>query len=218
MSCSLPGDTREVHSGTPERRHEALNVPGKGMGLAGVPGVDFLALLRGLLPLQAVTGHKGTVQDQERQAVADRLFQDFEQIRGLLGDDIQGFGVADVAGGVGYSEAGAELFDVTAVPHPGQDKNGLTVAGELAGALASPELAAVGVQQPGHEEDRVARHAETERNKWSRGVLSVKWSLVRTLHIAGPCVFAFAPQTSRSARHARDACRDHLTDGLWWPR
>jgi hypothetical protein len=146
----------------PVRIGQALDVAAELAGLPGVPGVDFLALRRGLRLGDPVDRHEGAVEDEIRQSVADGLSEDFGQGRGCGSDHVQGFAVPAVGGGAGHPEPGAEPLDISAVPQPGQDEHGLTETGEDPGAPASSHLAALVAQQSGDEPDHGAGQAKAD--------------------------------------------------------
>jgi hypothetical protein len=92
------------------------------MGLAGVPLIDLLPLLAGLLVRAPVGGDEGAVQDQVGKSLLSGLFQGLAQRGRLRGEDLDGLVLVPAGGGLGDPEALAQPADLRPVPEPRQGK------------------------------------------------------------------------------------------------
>jgi hypothetical protein len=128
------------------------------MSLSGVPLIDLLSLLAGLLVRAPVRGDQRAVQDEVGKPLLSGLFQGLSKGRRPRGEDIDGLVLVPVRGGLGDPEAGAQSADVRPVPEPGQREDRLLLAGQGPRPVPDTELAPVLCQQPGHE------HRELERD------------------------------------------------------
>ena len=148
---------------------QRLHVPGGLMSLAGVPLVDFLPLLAGLLVRAPVRGDERAVQDEVGKSLLHGPFQGLAQRGRRRGQDFDGLVFVPVRGGLGDPEALAQPPDVRPVPEPRQGEHRLLPAGQGTRPVPGADLAAVSGQQARHEQhqwqrdvkdDTIGQHAE----------------------------------------------------------
>ena len=89
MSCTEPGARLGDPQREPVRRQHCLDVAAVHMGLAGVPGVDDLALHAESRLAAPVGPDDHAVQDDVRQPVLVRPLQRLMQVRGLSGERVE---------------------------------------------------------------------------------------------------------------------------------
>ena len=122
--------------------------------LLGVPLVDLLPLLTGLLVRAQVGGDEGAIQDQVGKPLISGLVQGLAQGGRLRGEDLDGLILVPVGGGLRDPEALAQPADVGPVPEPRQGEDRLLPTGQDGGAVPGADLTAVLGQQARHEQDQ----------------------------------------------------------------
>ncbi len=148
-SWTEPGSAGPAHRGEAVRPHDGLDVPAVTARLAGVPGVDLLALDAGCFLCTPVGFEDLAVQDHVRDTLGHRPLQGLGQARGLLRQHTDGLGDVPVGGRAGHPVVTAEGIDPGPVPEPAQREDCLVTAGQPpAPGRGAPE-APLGGEQPG---------------------------------------------------------------------
>ena len=155
-------DVAGLGLGGPQREavgaHDGLDVAAGAVVLAGIPGVDFVALHAGDLLGDAVGGEQLAVEDHEGDALLPGSFQGLVQVRGLRGENLGALVDVAVRGGAGDAVVVAELLDPGAVAEPAQDQDRLLTSGQGPAAGRGAPQAAFGDQQAGDEAKQLRGH------------------------------------------------------------
>lgn len=140
MSWVLPGSAAETHSGMPEGPVRAWTRPAWWCAFPRVPFVYFCALLAGFLVGAAVGGDEGAVEDQVGKSLLSDFLQGVVQGGGQCPEDFDALVLVPVGGGLRDPEALAEAGETRPVAEPGEDEDGLLVAGQGAGSVPGAEF------------------------------------------------------------------------------
>jgi hypothetical protein len=148
-----------------------LHVPAGGAVLAGVPGVDRLALdaLGGLRA--AVGADQLAVEHDVRPALLGHLGQGIVQVGGLGGEHPDTLVAVAVGRRARQPEPGTDDLDVAPGAEPNQHEQRLAEAGQQASALAGAQHTAFGAQQLGQLQHQFTGDVEDGRISDQRGVL-----------------------------------------------
>jgi hypothetical protein len=130
------GDPQRDAGGTGEGLDEA----GVVVRLPRVPFVYFCALLAGFLVGAAVGGDEGAVEDQVGKSLLSDFLQGVVQGGGQCPEDFDALVLVPVGGGLRDPEALAEAGEARPVAEPGEDEDGLLVAGQGAGSVPGAEF------------------------------------------------------------------------------
>ena len=103
--------------------------------LPPVPFVDFCALLAGFLVGAAVGGDEGAVEDQVGKSLLSGFLQGVVQGGGQCPEDFGALVLVPAGGGLRDPGALAEAGEARPVAEPGEDEDGLLVAGQGAGSV-----------------------------------------------------------------------------------
>jgi hypothetical protein len=120
------GDPQRDAGGTGEGLDEAGGV----VCLPRVLFVYFCALLAGFLVGAAVGGDEGAVEDQVGKSLLSDFLQGVVQGGGQCPEDFDALVLVPVGGGLRDPEALAEAGEARPVAEPGEDEDGLLVAGQ----------------------------------------------------------------------------------------
>jgi hypothetical protein len=144
----------------PVRAHHGLHVPAVAVRLAGVPGVDLLALhaSRGLGAV--IRFEDLAVEDDVRDALGHRPPQRLGQVRSLLRQHVHGLGDVPVGGRAGDAVVAAQLLDAGPVLEPPQREDRLVTAGQPPAPRRGAPQAPLGGQQPGQVAKQLRRDVE----------------------------------------------------------
>jgi hypothetical protein len=164
------GDPQRDAGGTGEGLDEA----GVVVRLPRVPFVYFCALLAGFLVGAAVGGDEGAVEDQVGKSLLSDFLQGVVQGGGQCPEDFDALVLVPVGGGLRDPEALAEAGEARPVAEPGEDEDGLLVAGQGAGSVPGAEFLPAFPQEVrnlDHElerdvkSDTVGDHAESSQGR-----------------------------------------------------